>query len=120
MLWSHEKMSSWISSAVNSSVDAGVFAKGLSGRDVCMLSEGEVHRRVSSQISDVSKAKEVAGSLYSQLWTLIVDAKTRKRHPNGRLVTDEEEAEKRLKIEKEQAEKIEMWKKREETLKGGF
>jgi hypothetical protein len=37
--------------------------------------------------------KALAKTIYDSLWTLIVDAKTRRRHPNGKLITAEEEGE---------------------------
>ena len=47
---------------------------------------------------------------------LICDAKTRRRRPNGNLVTDEEEAEEARRAEAAVAKKNALWKEREASM----
>jgi hypothetical protein len=60
----------------------------------------------------------LAKNIYDSLWTLIVDAKTRRRHPNGKLITAEEEEAQRQAVEAEATAKAAMWAEREKTLRG--
>jgi hypothetical protein len=63
----------------------------------------------------------VAKRVHSALWELIVDAKNRKRNPDGSLISEAEEEEERRKRELAQREKYDLWAQREaEMAQGGF
>ena len=62
------------------------------------------------------EASELASKLHSALWTLICDAKTRRRKPNGKLISDEEEAAEVARVEAAAAAKALVWKEREKSM----
>ena len=95
-------------------LDAALF-KGLDGMQVCLLTEPEFYRRVQRAVPGGAGAR-LAKRLHAALWALIVDAKTRKRKPNGALITDAQEAAAQAESDRRQAEKLALWKEREKTL----
>ena len=62
----------------------------MSGVQLCGLPEPQLFRRVADQWPGPEGAA-VAKQLHTALWGLIVDAKARNRHPDGSIVTEEEE-----------------------------
>jgi hypothetical protein len=58
--------------------------------------------------------------IYSSLWTLICDAKTRKRRPNGTIITADDELAASVKAKSDLAAKAELWAAREEQLRSDF
>lgn len=50
------------------------------------------------------------------MWTLIVDAKTRKRRPDGSIITPEQEEEARKRLEEKTIEKAKVWAEREKHM----
>ena len=97
-----------------------LLAGNISGLELCRLPEAELHVRVRSQgLKPEHAASELASKLHAALWMLICDAKTRKRKPNGNLVTDEEAAIEAAKIEEALAAKSALWKEREESMARG-
>jgi len=126
VLWTQEQMCSWLSetAAIASDepgseepvpFDAQALFGLMSGMQVCLLAESEFHKRVQSQVPGAAGGG-LAKRLYAALWMLIVDAKTRKRSPNGRLITEAEETAAKEASEVERAEKQELWKDREKQL----
>jgi len=118
--WTDEQVGAWVQSKIAESSTSGcfdpkVFVAGMSGVQVCMLAEAEVYRRVQSQVPG-SEGASLAKLLYSALWTLIVDAKTRKRNAKGKIITEEEETKTQLASQAEFEAKKELWKGREAQL----
>ena len=62
----------------------------------------------------------IATYVYSTLWTLVCDAKTRRRRPNGTIITREEELAGAARIEKDADDKSKLWLDRENQLKSSF
>ena len=56
----------------------------------------------------------------TELWTLICDAKMRKRRPNGTIITPEEEAAEAEKAKQDVLAKAAMWAEREAHMKTDF
>lgn len=84
------------------------------GIELCQTPEVEVYRRLGPDKHD--KAKKV----YQGLWTLICDAKVRKRRPDGSIITPEQEAAEIAKASRLQDEKIALWAEREKMLRSEF
>ena len=101
--------------AVDGPFDAEAVIAGMSGLDLCRLPEAELHVRIKKQIPGKEGAA-LAARVHEALWMLICDAKTRKRRPNGLLVTDEEEAEEARRAETAVARKNAIWKEREASM----
>ena len=96
---------------------AALLHGGISGLELCRLPEAELHLRVRAQrLEPAYEAVELASKLHAALWTLICDAKTRRRKPNGNLISDEEEAAAAAKAEAAAAAKSALWKEREKTM----
>jgi len=64
-----------------------------------------------------SSAKELAKDLYLSIWTLMSDAKTRKRRKDGSIITMEDEENERLRCAAETKERARIWAEREKHLK---
>lgn len=58
--------------------------------------------------------------VYTQLWTLICDAKTRKRRPDGTIISLEQEKDNFRWVEEEQQAKSLLWAEREKHLITNF
>jgi len=101
--------------AIDGPFDAEALLAGMAGVDLCRLPEAELHIRIKKQIPGKAGAA-LASRVHEALWTLICDAKTRRRRPNGHLITDEEEAEEARKAEAAVAKKNAMWKEREASM----
>ena len=91
---------------------------GMSGLDLCRLPKAELHVRIRKQIPGKQGAA-LAARVHGALWTLICDAKTRRRKPNGTLITDEMEAEEARQAEAAVAKKNAMWTERTAAMKEG-
>eukprot|EP00560_Eucampia_antarctica_P008609 CAMPEP_0197825106 /NCGR_PEP_ID=MMETSP1437-20131217/2241_1 /TAXON_ID=49252 ORGANISM="Eucampia antarctica, Strain CCMP1452" /NCGR_SAMPLE_ID=MMETSP1437 /ASSEMBLY_ACC=CAM_ASM_001096 /LENGTH=648 /DNA_ID=CAMNT_0043424971 /DNA_START=53 /DNA_END=1999 /DNA_ORIENTATION=- len=124
-LWSSDAIVTWVKSVVVSeSIDAKLFVNGLTGVQFCALPENEFYARAQAQLGDDNdKVKEgmmmeIAKSLYLGMWTLIVDAKTRKRRPDGSIITPEQEEEERKQLEISTIEKAKVWLEREKHMRG--
>ena len=116
-LWNHDQIKSWVgTSASNTNLDAEMFVRTMSGVQLCALSENVFYERVHEQLGESDESNRVAKSLYMELWTLIVDAKTRKRRPNGSIVTLEQEEEERKLIEEATIMKAKIWAEREKHM----
>ena len=128
VLWSHEAACDWLAKQAS---DAGgkyaagfdaeaLLPRGSTGREMCMLPEPEFHRRVRVQMPGQMGAS-VAKKVYGALWALIVDAKTRRRRPDGTVLTDEEEAEEVRQAEEALAARAALWAERDKAMaRGGF
>ena len=68
-----------------------ILPPGSNGRELCSLPEPEFHKRLRAQIPGQMGA-HLGKKTYDALWALIVDAKTRRRRPDGTVLTDEDEA----------------------------
>lgn len=119
VLWTHEQMETWLSEAVATqqrvNFDVFKFVARMSGAQICMLSESEFHKRVRDQIPG-SEGGSLAQLLYSELWAFIVDAKSRKRTPKGKIITEEQEAGEQQKAAERRRREQEVWKEREKHL----
>lgn len=121
-LWDNKAIVSWVSTVASGKIDAALFVNQLSGVQMCALSENEFYARAEAQAEQPGDEKdmmEIAKALYLGMWTLIVDAKTRKRRPDGSIITPEEEEEARKQLEEETIEKARVWAERERFMKGG-
>jgi kinesin family protein 2/24 len=128
VLWSHDVACDWLHAQIVES--GGKYASsfdvekmippGSSGREMCSLPEPEFHRRVRSQMPGQMGAS-VAKKAYSALWALIVDAKTRRRRPDGTVLSDEDEAREVLEAEQALAARAVLWAERDKAMaRGGF
>ena len=80
--------------------------------------EPELFRRVGAQMPGPEGAA-VAKALHTELWGLIVDAKSRTRRPDGSIVTEEEEEAERVAMQEEVAAKAAQWAEREAHMRQG-
>ena len=138
-LWSHGQIAAWVRDTAAAAVvngtgaegaeaailDGDAFTAGMSGVQVCALPEIEFHRRTVAALTTTEPGsgmlpvdvKALAKAIYTSLWTLIVDAKTRRRRPNGTIITAEDEAAERAAVEAETAAKAALWAEREKHLR---
>lgn len=120
-LWSNSEMVSWIAANdASGKIDAELFVNTLPGVQFCSLSENVFYEKAFVQAGILGEEeegmKDIAKSLYLDLWTLIVDAKTRKRRPDGSIVTAEQEEEERRALEKATIERAKLWAEREKHM----
>jgi kinesin family protein 2/24 len=134
-LWNHEVMMTWLKTHYDmNKLDSKVLdiasillpSDSSNGLYLCQMPELTIYSKVISAFKndtnndDTSVAILIARSIYSALWMLICDAKTRKRRPNGTIITAEDEEKERQKQEDEAAAKAVLWKLREAQLKTGY
>jgi kinesin family protein 2/24 len=114
-LWNNDVMVSWVEGFASGKIDAELFVNSLTGVQFCALSENEFYARTQAQaqLGDEEGMMEIAKTLYLGMWTLIVDAKTRKRRPDGSIVTPEQEEEERKRLEEKTIERAKVWAERE-------
>jgi len=112
-LWNNDAIVSWVESVASANIDAKLFVNGLTGVQFCALSENEFHARAHAQLGDEEAMTEIAKTLYLEMWTLIVDAKTRKRRSDGSIITPEQEEEERIRLKEKTIEKAKIWAERE-------
>jgi kinesin family protein 2/24 len=112
-LWNNDKMVSWVEGVASGKIDAKLFVNSLTGVQFCALSENEFYARAQAQLGDEEGMMEIAKMLYLGMWTLIVDAKTRKRRPDGSIITPEQEEEERKRMEEKTIERAKVWAERE-------
>jgi hypothetical protein len=82
--------------------------RGTSGIELCQTSEVEIYRSLAGK-------HDKATCVYQGLWTLICDAKTRKRRRDGSIVTPEQEAAEIDEARRLQDEKVKLWAEREKS-----
>lgn len=95
------------------------------GLYLCQMPELTLYSKVISAFTNDNNmtndasvtAMVIARSIYSSLWMLICDAKTRRRRPNGTIITEEDEEKERQKLQEETVAKAALWKQREAQLK---
>jgi hypothetical protein len=123
-LWSHEQLCEWVAQTSPDPrvLGGSLVAQGDGGLVLCMVNEGEFFKRVRAVLAPCSPEEEAsagaaAQALYSTLWTLICDAKVRRRRPNGSIITAEEEAAEIAEIARRGEEKAALWKEREAHMK---
>jgi len=128
--WAREQVAAWVAEKVEMmgpgaprlSVDA-LLSASEAGLALCMLPEAAFYSRVQQALADTSTpctagaAASLAAALYTDLWTMICDAKVRRRHPDGRLVSETEEAADKVAKEKQLADKSALWAEREAHMK---
>ena len=120
--WDNTRAKEWLEATATehgvSTLDAAALLRGgISGLELCRLAEAEIHLRVRAQkLEPAYEAAELASKLHAALWTLICDAKTRRRKPNGNLITDEEEAAAAAAAEAASDAKSALWKEREKSM----
>ena len=81
----------------------------------CQSANGNVGNDWSFGSWRVSPA--LAKQVYSALWTLICDAKVRKKRPDCSIITAEQEAAEIKKAAEEQEAKIAMWAEKEKHMR---
>jgi kinesin family protein 2/24 len=120
-LWTFGEVAAWVTATCGSSTAvtaSHLVAANEGGLALCMLPEPEVYRRVAEAFGGVTnESNRAANALYSALWTLICDAKTRKRRPDGSIITEEDEAAEKKEAEKALAAKAALWAEREAHMK---
>merc|ERR1719482_481039 len=94
-LWTAEELAAWLATV-------GVSPLGVSGAELCAMPEPELFRRVGDS--------SLARKLHTELWALIVAAKTHKRRADGTLLTEEQE---KIEAEVAKAAKEAAWAARE-------
>mmetsp|Transcript_36851 Transcript_36851/g.66260 ORF Transcript_36851/g.66260 Transcript_36851/m.66260 type:complete len:622 (+) Transcript_36851:121-1986(+) len=121
-LWTNDAMVAWVDSVASGKIDAKLFVNSLTGVQFCALSENEFYARAEAQaqLGEEEGMMEIAKTLYMGMWTLIVDAKTRKRRPDGSIITPEQEEEERRRLEEETVERAKVWAEREKFMKSEF
>ncbi len=87
--------------------------RGTTGIELCRTTEVEIYRRLAGK-------HDKAKCVYQGLWTLICDAKTRKRRPDGSIITQEQEDAEIANARRLQEEKAKLWEDREKMLKSEF
>ena len=120
-MWEVAKTLEWLVATAgkqDGAFDAEALLRGMSGLELCRLPESALHVRAKQQLGELAGAA-LAAALHQALWTLICDAKTRRRRPNGNLVTEEEEAAEARAKEEAQAQKNALWKAREASMQEG-
>ena len=113
-LWNHEQTLQWLST-VCSPIDPAVLLSNMDGRDLCLLPEPELFQAVQEQLAG-DEGTALGTAISTALWTMIVDAKTRRRRPDGTIVTEEQEAEEIRLNDEKQAAKVALWAEREKQL----
>ena len=93
--------------------DPSGFLNGLSGVHLCALPEKDFYLRAAANGATAEVGKEV----YLAIWALISDAKTRKRRPNGSIITADDEEKERLAIIQAKEDKAALWAEREKHLR---
>jgi hypothetical protein len=113
--WDHDVIMTWCETTEG--LDAAevdmLLPRGTTGIELCQTSEVEFFRGLASK-------HDKAKCVYQGLLTLICDAKTRKRRPDGSIVTPEEEAAEIDKARRLQEENVKLWAEREESLRSEF
>jgi kinesin family protein 2/24 len=112
--WSADRIKTWcIETGDLSDMDvACLFPAGCTatGLELCQTSEVEIYRRLAGR-PDKAKA------IYQGLWTLICDAKVRKRRADGSIVTAEQEAAEIAEAQRVGEEKARVWAEREKHMR---
>ena len=118
-LWSNVQVVEWMERTYPSLINPSNFVDGLSGVQLCALPEKEYYYRLknSGTLCAGDDSTKLAKEIYLTVWTLISDAKTRKRRKDGTIVTKEDEENERLKIIADTKEKARIWAEREKHLR---
>ena len=109
----------WVARTYPSVIDPSNFVDGLSGVQLCALPEKEYYSRLENAGTSCTDADstKLAKDIYLAVWTLISDAKTRKRRKDGSIVTKEDEENERLEFIAATEEKARVWAEREKHLR---
>ena len=113
-LWKTEQLAAWV--AESAGCDLLVAEKvvgGLRGVQFCALPE----RALVARGDAAGLGKGASARLYQKLWTAVVDAKTRKRRPDGSLLTEEDEARDVAQAARALKDKSDMWAAREASMR---
>ena len=116
-LWGADAIAEWVAESIK--IDLGTAAAvvgGIAGNQFCALSEPDLFNRCTT--AGVKPGD--ANRLYKALWAAVVDAKSRKRKPDGRLLTAADEAREAAAAEKDRQEKAAIWAEREKSLRTAF
>uniref|UniRef100_A0A7S4T5M3 Kinesin-like protein n=1 Tax=Ditylum brightwellii TaxID=49249 RepID=A0A7S4T5M3_9STRA len=119
VLWSNMQVIEWMRKTYPSIVNPSIFVEELSGVQLCALPEKEYYSRLENTGMSCADAdsNKLAKDIYLAIWTLMSDAKTRKRRKDGSIITIEDEEKERLRIVKATEEKARTWVEREKHLK---
>lgn len=126
-LWNNKQVIEWVANTYPSVTKPSTFVGELSGVQLCALPEKEYYSRVENAgISressdgadhfDASNISRLAKDVYLAVWTLISDAKTRKRRKDGTIITEEDEEKERLKVIADTEKRARIWAEREKHL----
>ena len=113
-LWSNQQTLDWLST-VSPGIDPAQLLSNMDGRALCLMPEPELFQIVQQQLPG-DEGIAVGTAISTALWTMIVDAKTRRRRPDGTIVSEEQEAEEIRLNDEKQAAKVAMWAEREKQL----
>ena len=110
--WGADRIKKWVAETggLSDREVSDLLPSGSTGLDLCQVSEVEIYRRLTGQ-------PEKAKAVYQGLWTMICDAKVRKRRPDGSIVTAEQEEAEIVEAKRAQDEKIRVWKEREAHMR---
>ena len=113
--WDSDRIRNWCETTAG--LDAAevdmLLPCGTTGIELCQTSEVKIYRRLAGK-------HDKAKCVYQGLWTLICDAKTRKRRSDGSIVTPEQEAAEIDEARRLQEEKIKLWAEREKSMRSEF
>jgi kinesin family protein 2/24 len=115
-LWTFDQCTEWmkgIAPAVDPTWLLSAASPDTAGIELCRTPEPVFFERIKAN----GGAMEDSKALYSKLWTLICDAKTRRRRPNGTIITEEQEVAARLAEDAAREEKARIWAEREKHLR---
>jgi kinesin family protein 2/24 len=115
-LWTAPQVIDYLKETHTGLPDPEAFLGGLSGVHLCSLPEKEFYLRAAG----AGASEDVGKEIYLAVWALISDAKTRKRRPNGTLITEADEEKERQDILKAKEEKAALWAEREKHLRKEF
>lgn len=115
-LWTFDQCAEWVK-GIAPAVDPAWLLREASpdtaGIELCRTPEPVFFERIQANGGAVEDSK----ALYSTLWTLICDAKTRRRRPDGTIITEEQEVAARLAEDAAREEKARVWAEREKHLR---
>jgi len=113
-LWNQQQTLEWLST-ICAGIDPAQLLSNMDGRALCLMPEPELCQSVQLQLPG-DEGIALGTAISSALWTMIVDAKTRRRRPDGTIVTEAQEAEEIRLNDEKQAAKVALWAEREKQL----
>mmetsp|Transcript_28938 Transcript_28938/g.57837 ORF Transcript_28938/g.57837 Transcript_28938/m.57837 type:complete len:600 (-) Transcript_28938:98-1897(-) len=112
-LWDEAQVLEYLGKTHPNLPEPSKFLNGLNGVHLCALPEKEFYKRAK----EVGASAEVGKEIYLAVWALISDAKTRRRRPDGTIITKEDEEREREELIKAKEAKAALWAEREKHLR---